>query len=103
MPSNRSGANYNPSGSSQPGYRHDFGRSQSVAKGQGLVNESQTDISGYSEDDNTVLPSKKANSATRSLCGQIQSQPEGLQKCIAAQRLPNPCIFVEKLHEFLPD
>ncbi|MBW0477583.1 hypothetical protein O181_017298 [Austropuccinia psidii MF-1] len=31
------------------------------------------------------------------------SQPEGLQKCIAAQRVPDPFRSVEKLHELLPD
>ncbi|MBW0591119.1 hypothetical protein O181_130834 [Austropuccinia psidii MF-1] len=33
----------------------------------------------------------------------MQSQPEGLQQCITAQRAPDTCISVEKLHEFLPD
>ncbi|MBW0588413.1 hypothetical protein O181_128128 [Austropuccinia psidii MF-1] len=32
-----------------------------------------------------------------------QGQPEGLQQCTAAQRVPDPCRSVEKLHEFLPD
>ncbi|MBW0519700.1 hypothetical protein O181_059415 [Austropuccinia psidii MF-1] len=32
-----------------------------------------------------------------------QGQPEGLQQCIAAQRVPDPCRSVKKLHEFLPD
>ncbi|MBW0542897.1 hypothetical protein O181_082612 [Austropuccinia psidii MF-1] len=35
--------------------------------------------------------------------GHIQSQPEGLQQCIAAQRVPDSCISVEKLRQFLPD
>ncbi|MBW0566344.1 hypothetical protein O181_106059 [Austropuccinia psidii MF-1] len=86
MPSTRSGASYNPSRSSQKGYRHDYGRSQSVAEGQGSVNGSLTDKLCHSEADNTVLPSKKADTATRSLCGHIQSQPEGLPKCIARSR-----------------
>ncbi|MBW0590976.1 hypothetical protein O181_130691, partial [Austropuccinia psidii MF-1] len=34
---------------------------------------------------------------------EAQGQPEGLQQCIAAQRVPDPCRSVEKLHEFLPD
>ncbi|MBW0567218.1 hypothetical protein O181_106933 [Austropuccinia psidii MF-1] len=46
---------------------------------------------------------KRADTATRSLSGYIQSHPEGLQKCIAAQRVPDPFRSVEKLHEFLPD
>ncbi|MBW0555031.1 hypothetical protein O181_094746, partial [Austropuccinia psidii MF-1] len=44
-----------------------------------------------------------ADTAARSLSGDLQSQPEGLQQCIAAQRVPDPCRSVEKLHEFLPD
>ncbi|MBW0550941.1 hypothetical protein O181_090656 [Austropuccinia psidii MF-1] len=33
----------------------------------------------------------------------MQSQPEGLQQCIAAHIEPDPCRSVEKLHELLPD
>ncbi|MBW0575193.1 hypothetical protein O181_114908 [Austropuccinia psidii MF-1] len=73
MPSTRSGASYNPSSSAQKGHRHDYGRSKSVTEGQG------------------------------SLSGYIKSQPEGLQQCIAAQRVPDPCRSVNKVHEFLPD
>ncbi|MBW0516049.1 hypothetical protein O181_055764, partial [Austropuccinia psidii MF-1] len=94
---------YNPSRNSQKGYRHDSGRSQSVTDGQGSVNGSQTDRLCHYEADYTVLPSKRAETATRSLSGHIKSQPEGLQQCIAAQIVPDPCIPVEKLHEFLPD
>ncbi|MBW0567192.1 hypothetical protein O181_106907 [Austropuccinia psidii MF-1] len=79
MPSTRSGATYNHSSSSQKGHRHDHGRSLSATEGQG------------------------AHTTTRSLSGHIKSQPEGLQQCIAAQRVPDPCRSVEKLHEFLPD
>ncbi|MBW0532984.1 hypothetical protein O181_072699 [Austropuccinia psidii MF-1] len=79
MPSTTSGASYNPSSSSQKGHRRDYGRSQSVTEGKG------------------------ADTATRSLSGSIQSQLEGLQQCIVAQRVPDPCRSVEKLHEFLPD
>ncbi|MBW0571513.1 hypothetical protein O181_111228 [Austropuccinia psidii MF-1] len=32
-----------------------------------------------------------------------QGSPEGLQQCIAAQRVPDPFRSVEKLHEFLSD
>ncbi|MBW0557124.1 hypothetical protein O181_096839 [Austropuccinia psidii MF-1] len=32
-----------------------------------------------------------------------QGQAECLQQCIAAQRVPDPCRYLEKLHEFLPD
>ncbi|MBW0500989.1 hypothetical protein O181_040704 [Austropuccinia psidii MF-1] len=85
MPLNRSGAGYNPSRISQKGYRRDYGRSKSVTEGQGSVNGSQTDKLFHSEADNTVLPSNRADTATKSLSGHIQSQPEGLPKCIAAQ------------------
>ncbi|MBW0540317.1 hypothetical protein O181_080032 [Austropuccinia psidii MF-1] len=53
--------------------------------------------------DNTVLPSNRADNATRSLSEHIKSQPEGLKQCIAAQRVPDPCKSVEKQHELLPD
>ncbi|MBW0496816.1 hypothetical protein O181_036531 [Austropuccinia psidii MF-1] len=45
----------------------------------------------------------QAETATRSLSGHLESQPEGLQQCIAVQRVPDPCRSVEKLHELLPD
>ncbi|MBW0467103.1 hypothetical protein O181_006818 [Austropuccinia psidii MF-1] len=79
MPSTRSGASSNHSSSSQKGHRRDYGRRQSVTEGQG------------------------AETSTRSLSGPIKSQPEGLQQCIAAQRVPDPCRSVEKLHQLLPD
>ncbi|MBW0543740.1 hypothetical protein O181_083455 [Austropuccinia psidii MF-1] len=75
MPSTRSGAGYNPSSSSQKGHTPD----------------------------NTIFPSNRADTATRSLIEHIQSQPEGLQKFIAAQRGPDSCRSVDKWHEFLPD
>ncbi|MBW0571309.1 hypothetical protein O181_111024 [Austropuccinia psidii MF-1] len=99
----RSGASYNPSRSFQKGHRCDYGRRQSVTEGQGSVDDSQSNKLVNSEADNTLLPSNRADTATRSLSGHLQSQPEGLQHCIAAQRVPHPCISVEKLHEFLPD
>ncbi|MBW0520079.1 hypothetical protein O181_059794, partial [Austropuccinia psidii MF-1] len=43
------------------------------------------------------------DTAPKSLSGPIQSQPETLCQCIAAQGVPDPCRSVEKLHEFLPD
>ncbi|MBW0536438.1 hypothetical protein O181_076153 [Austropuccinia psidii MF-1] len=103
MPSTRSGASYNPSSSSQKGHRRHYGRSHSVAEGQGSVYDSQSNKVVHSEADNTVLPSNRAHTATRSLTGYIQSHTEGLQQCMSAQRVPDPCISVEKLHEFLPD
>ncbi|MBW0494242.1 hypothetical protein O181_033957 [Austropuccinia psidii MF-1] len=45
----------------------------------------------------------QAEDSTRSLSGHLQSQSEGLQQFLAAQRVPDPCRSVEKLHEFLPD
>ncbi|MBW0517279.1 hypothetical protein O181_056994 [Austropuccinia psidii MF-1] len=88
---------------SQKGKRHDYGRRQSVTEAQGLENGSQTDKLCHSEADNTVSPSKWTYTTTRSLSGHIQSQSEGLQQCIAAQRVPDPCRSVEKLHENLPE
>ncbi|MBW0593430.1 hypothetical protein O181_133145 [Austropuccinia psidii MF-1] len=102
MPSARSGASYNPSSSSQKGHRCQYGRSQSVTEGKGSVYDLQINKLCHSEADKTVLPSKRADTATRSLSGYLQSQPEGLQQCIAAQRLPDPCRSVGRLHEFLP-
>ncbi|MBW0553220.1 hypothetical protein O181_092935 [Austropuccinia psidii MF-1] len=103
MPSIRSGASYSPLSSSQKVHRCDYGRSQLVTEGQESVDDLQIDKLCHSEADNNILPSKRADTATRSLSGHIQSQPEGLQQCIAAQRVPDPCRYVEKLHEFLPD
>ncbi|MBW0528350.1 hypothetical protein O181_068065 [Austropuccinia psidii MF-1] len=103
MPSTRSRASCNPSSSSQEGHRCDYGRSQSVTEGQGSVVDFQIDKLCHSEADNTVLPSNRADTAARSLSGHIKSKPEGLQQCIAAQRVPDPCISLDKLHEFLPD
>ncbi|MBW0575600.1 hypothetical protein O181_115315 [Austropuccinia psidii MF-1] len=103
MPSTRSGASFNPSCSSQKDHRREYGRSQSVTEGKGSVDDFQINQLCHSEADNTVLPSKAAYTTTRSLSGHIQSQPEFLQKCIASQRIPDPCRSVEKLHEFLPD
>ncbi|MBW0587094.1 hypothetical protein O181_126809 [Austropuccinia psidii MF-1] len=103
MPSTRSGASYNPASTSQKGYRCDYGRSQSVTEGQGSVSDFQINKLHNSEADNTVLLSNRAETATRSLSGHLKSQPEGLQQCTAAQREPDPCRSVEKLHEFLPD
>ncbi|MBW0506709.1 hypothetical protein O181_046424 [Austropuccinia psidii MF-1] len=78
------------SSSSQKGYRHDCSRSQSVTEGQGSLNQAQTDILFLSEAYNTVIPSKRAETSTRSLSGHSQSQPEGLQQCTEAQRVLNP-------------
>ncbi|MBW0570418.1 hypothetical protein O181_110133 [Austropuccinia psidii MF-1] len=103
MPSNRSTARYNPSSSSQKGHRRDYGRSQSVTEGKGSVDDLQINKSCHSEAYNVILPSKRADTATGSLGGHIKSQPEGLQQCTAAPRIPDPCRSMEKMHEFLPD
>ncbi|MBW0505620.1 hypothetical protein O181_045335 [Austropuccinia psidii MF-1] len=93
----------NCSSSSQKGYRCDYGRSQSVTEGQGSVNGSKTGKLCHSEADDTFLPSNRAYTSTRSPSGHVQSQTEGLQQCISAHRVSDPCISVEKLHEFLPE
>ncbi|MBW0513557.1 hypothetical protein O181_053272 [Austropuccinia psidii MF-1] len=54
-------------------------------------------------------PSRSSQKGYRRNYGRIQSvtegkgSPEGLQQCIAAQRVPDPCRSVKKLHELLPD
>ncbi|MBW0563618.1 hypothetical protein O181_103333 [Austropuccinia psidii MF-1] len=103
MPSTRSGASYSPFSSSQKGYRGHHDRIQPVTEGKGSVNGSKTDKLCHSEADNTVKPSNRADISTISLSGPIKRQSEGLQQCITAQRVPDPCISVEKLHELLPE
>ncbi|MBW0585301.1 hypothetical protein O181_125016 [Austropuccinia psidii MF-1] len=103
MHSTRSGASYKPSSSSQKGHRQDYGRSQSDTEGKGSVKDFHNNELSNSEADETILPSKGADTATRSLSGHLQSQPESLQQCTAAQRVPDPCRSVEKLHELIPD
>ncbi|MBW0542999.1 hypothetical protein O181_082714 [Austropuccinia psidii MF-1] len=98
MPSTRSGASYNPSRSSQKGHRGDYGRGQSVTEGQGSVYDLHINKLCHYEADNSILPSNRAYTATRSLSGHIKSHPEGLQQCISAQTVPDPCRSVEKLH-----
>ncbi|MBW0578196.1 hypothetical protein O181_117911 [Austropuccinia psidii MF-1] len=90
MASTRSGGSYNPSRSSQKGHRRDYARSQSVTEGQGPVDDLQINKLCHSEADDTFLPSKRAGTATRSLSGHLQSQPEGLKQCTAAQTVPYP-------------
>ncbi|MBW0567083.1 hypothetical protein O181_106798 [Austropuccinia psidii MF-1] len=103
MPSNRSGASYNSSSSSQKINRHDYGRSQPGRERKGSVDDFQKTKIGHSDADNTILPSKRADTATRSLSGHLQSQPQSIQQFPALQGVPDPCRSVEKLHEFLPD
>ncbi|MBW0558124.1 hypothetical protein O181_097839, partial [Austropuccinia psidii MF-1] len=74
-----------------------------ITEGQGSVYDFQINELCHSEADNTILPSNRADNTTRSLSGHIQSQAEGLKQFIAAQRVPDPCRSLEKLHEFLPD
>ncbi|MBW0586311.1 hypothetical protein O181_126026, partial [Austropuccinia psidii MF-1] len=96
-------ASYNPSSSSQKGNRRDYGRSQPGTEGKGSVDDFQTTKIGHSDSDNTILPSQRADTATRSLSGHIQSQPQSIQQCTAVQGVPDPGRSVEKLHEFLSD
>ncbi|MBW0591144.1 hypothetical protein O181_130859 [Austropuccinia psidii MF-1] len=103
MPSNRSGASYKPSSSSQKGHRRDYGRSQSDTEGQRSAKDFHNNKLSNSEADETILPSKRADTAKRSLSGRPKSQTEGLQQCTAAQRVPYPCSSVEELHELIPE
>ncbi|MBW0565467.1 hypothetical protein O181_105182 [Austropuccinia psidii MF-1] len=103
MPSIRSGELYKPSSSFQKGHRCDYGRSQSDTEGQGSVKDFHDNKLSNSEADDTILASKRANSAARSLSGDLQSQPEGLQQCTEAQRVPDTCRSLEKLHGLIPD
>ncbi|MBW0573155.1 hypothetical protein O181_112870 [Austropuccinia psidii MF-1] len=103
MPSTRSGANYNPSSRFQKGHTCDYGRRKLVTEGQGSVYDLQINKLCHSEADNDILPSNRADTATRSPCGHLQSHPEGLQQGIAAHKVLDLCRSVEKLHEFLPD
>ncbi|MBW0586109.1 hypothetical protein O181_125824 [Austropuccinia psidii MF-1] len=96
-------ASYKPSSSFLKGHRHDYGRSQSDKEEQGLVKDFHNNKLSNSEADDNILPSKRAETVTKSLSGHLQRQPEGLRKCTAAQRAPDPCRYVEKLHELLPD
>ncbi|MBW0586145.1 hypothetical protein O181_125860 [Austropuccinia psidii MF-1] len=103
MRSTRSRGSYDPSSSSLKGHRPDHGRSQSFKAGQASVYDFQINKSCHFQADTNILPSNRDETATTSLSEHIQSQPECLQQCIAAQRVPDPCRSVEKLHEFLPD
>ncbi|MBW0588440.1 hypothetical protein O181_128155 [Austropuccinia psidii MF-1] len=103
MPSTRSGASYNCSSSSQKADRRDSGRSQPGKEGKGSVDDFQKTKIGHSDADNTILPSQRAETTTRSLSGHMQSHPQSLQKCPSVQGVPDPCRSVEKLHEFFPD
>ncbi|MBW0590773.1 hypothetical protein O181_130488 [Austropuccinia psidii MF-1] len=102
MPSTRSGASYNPSSSLEKCNTRPYGRSQPGTEGKGSVDDFQTTKIGHSDADNTILPSQRADTTTRSLSGHIQSQPQSIQQCPAVQGVPDPCRAVEKLHEFLP-
>ncbi|MBW0593838.1 hypothetical protein O181_133553 [Austropuccinia psidii MF-1] len=101
MPSTRPGASYNPSSSSQKGHRRDYGRIQSVTEGQGSVDDLQVNKFSNSEANDTVLPSNRAYNATRSLSIHLQSKPEGLKQCIAAQRVPDPCLWKNCINSYL--
>ncbi|MBW0526835.1 hypothetical protein O181_066550 [Austropuccinia psidii MF-1] len=83
--------------------RRDYGRRQPGKEGKGSLDDLQTTKIGHSDSDDTILPSQRADTATRSLSGHIQSQPQSLQQFPAVQGVPEPCRSVKKLHEFLPD
>ncbi|MBW0591283.1 hypothetical protein O181_130998 [Austropuccinia psidii MF-1] len=102
MPSTRSGASYKPSSRSQKGHRRDYGRRQSDTEGKGSVKDFHNKKLSNFESDDTILPSKRADTTTRNLSGHLQSQPEGLQQFTTAQRVPDPFRSVEKLHELIP-
>ncbi|MBW0537838.1 hypothetical protein O181_077553 [Austropuccinia psidii MF-1] len=103
MPSTRSGASYKPSNSSQKVHRSYYGRSQSDTEGKGSVRDFHNNKLSNSEADDTILPSKRADTATGSLSGHLKGQKEALQQCTAAQGVPDPCRSVEKLHELIRD
>ncbi|MBW0482825.1 hypothetical protein O181_022540 [Austropuccinia psidii MF-1] len=81
MLSTRSGASYKPSSSSQKGHRCDYGRSQSDTEVQGSVEDFHNNKLSNSQADDTILPSKRVDTTTRSLSGHLQRQLEGLQQC----------------------
>ncbi|MBW0592260.1 hypothetical protein O181_131975 [Austropuccinia psidii MF-1] len=83
-------ASYNPSSSSQKGNRRDYGRSQRGTEGKGSVDDFQTTKIGHSDADNTILPSQRADTTTRSLSGHIQRQSQSIQQCPAVQGVPDP-------------
>ncbi|MBW0593927.1 hypothetical protein O181_133642, partial [Austropuccinia psidii MF-1] len=66
-------ASYNPSSSSQKGHRCDYGRSQSAKEGQGSVDDLKINKLCHSEAYKAVLPSKRADTATRSLSGHLKA------------------------------
>ncbi|MBW0592636.1 hypothetical protein O181_132351 [Austropuccinia psidii MF-1] len=71
---------YNPPSSSQKGNRCDYGKSQPVTEGQEAVDDLQINKLCHSQADKTVLPSKRADTTTRSPSGHLQNQPECLQQ-----------------------
>ncbi|MBW0574866.1 hypothetical protein O181_114581 [Austropuccinia psidii MF-1] len=83
MPTTRSGASYNPSSSSQKVNRHDYGRSQPGTEGKESLDDFQTAKKGHSDADNTILPSQRADTATR-------SQTQSIRQCPAVQGVPDP-------------
>ncbi|MBW0462163.1 hypothetical protein O181_001878, partial [Austropuccinia psidii MF-1] len=84
----------------------DLDISNTLQKAKNLANSSLSQINEtlmFFEKALRTIKTASNDNATSSLSGYIQSQPEGLQQCIAAQRVPDCCKSVEKLHEFLPD
>ncbi|MBW0526522.1 hypothetical protein O181_066237, partial [Austropuccinia psidii MF-1] len=91
-----------PQEAPKKGHRRDYGRSQSDTEGQGSVKYFHTNELSNSEADDTIVPSKRAETTTRSLSGHLKSQPVGVHQCTAAQRVPDPFRSVGKLHELIP-
>ncbi|MBW0590956.1 hypothetical protein O181_130671 [Austropuccinia psidii MF-1] len=96
-------ASYNPSSSSQKGNRRDYVTSQPGKEEKGSVDEFQKNKIGHSDVDNTILPSQRAETSTRSLSGHIQCQRQSIQQFPAVEGVQDPFRSVEKLHEFLPE
>ncbi|MBW0574499.1 hypothetical protein O181_114214 [Austropuccinia psidii MF-1] len=124
MRSNRSGACYNPSSSSQKGHRRYYGKSQSVTEGQGSFDDLQIDKLCHSEADKAFLPSKRAETATRSLIThykaiqkaynnalqhkEYQILPDLWKKCINSYLTvikflvhPNTCKLINRWHPLM--
>ncbi|MBW0565981.1 hypothetical protein O181_105696 [Austropuccinia psidii MF-1] len=102
-PENNQEQAISPQEAPKKGHRRYYGRSQSDTEGQGSVKDFHNIKLSNSEADESILPSKRADTTTRSLSGPLQSRPEGLQQSTAEQRVPHPCRSVEKLHELIPD
>ncbi|MBW0490403.1 hypothetical protein O181_030118 [Austropuccinia psidii MF-1] len=73
-----------------------FEISNTLQKAKNLANDQDPDITPQEAP-------KKVIDVIMEEANQLQKDKEGLQQCIAAQRVPAPGRSVEKLHELLPD